>query len=345
MIAIVRARNDRRRRDSDTCAETSEPGVAVAFPPEAFLIGAQKAGTTYLARLLDAQPGVTLASPKEPDFFARYWERGLAWYRERFGGPESSVFLDASTSYSAAPLHMDTPDTQDRSRSRFAGVPGRIHQVAPEARFIYVLREPVDRIWSAYWHDVRNAGEERPLDRALEAHPMYLNASDYLGQIRQYEPFFPIDRFLFLRFEDVRSRPERTVERCLDFLGVETRAQVVAEGTGRHQGYRMGRVGRFVKQVGRAVPGAQRLQRRVWSSMPTGMQDRIRSRLTKPIPAMDDALRARLEAHFRPMLGPLQEVTGLELEHWCRASMSPSEDADASVRIAGSGQQAGGRGS
>ncbi len=316
------------------------------FPPRAFLIGAQKAGTTYLARLLDQQPGVCLAQPKEPDFFTAFWEEGLDWYRacfpDRDPDRDVGVLLDASTSYSAAPLHLDTPGTQDRSRSRFAGVPERIQQLTPDARFIYVLREPVDRIWSAYWHGVRNEGEERPLAEALEHMPMYLNASDYLGQIRQYQRCFPLDRFLFLRFEDVRSDPEWAAARCLDFLGVATRVPIETAETGRHPGYRMGRVGRFVKQVGEIVPGAHGLQRRLWSRLPTRVQDRIRARLTQPIPKMDAAVRTRLEARFRPMLGPLQEVTGLDLGHWCSAGTTTAGEADPSVSCARTGQQAGG---
>jgi hypothetical protein len=41
----------------------------MAFPPEAFIIGAQKAGTTSLADLLDQHPGIVVSNPKEPDFF------------------------------------------------------------------------------------------------------------------------------------------------------------------------------------------------------------------------------------------------------------------------------------
>ena len=74
----------------------------MAFPPKAFIIGAQKAGTTFLSYLLDQHPHITLAESKEPDFFTRHWEKGLEWYRKRFSGPEENILIDASTSYTAA---------------------------------------------------------------------------------------------------------------------------------------------------------------------------------------------------------------------------------------------------
>ncbi len=100
------------------------------FPPQAYLIGAQKAGTTFLANLLAAQPGVCMANPKEPDFFTRHRERGLDWYRERFAEPEGRLLLDASTSYAAAPLAAYAASGSG-AKSRYAGVPEAIFALAP----------------------------------------------------------------------------------------------------------------------------------------------------------------------------------------------------------------------
>lgn len=292
----------------------------MAFPPEAFLIGAQKAGTTYLARLLDEQPGVVLARPKEPHFFTQHWEHGLDWYADRFpASDDDRVFLDASPSYSMVPLHLDEAARCDRSRSRLAGVPDRILEVSPEARFIYVLRDPVERIWSAYWHDVRNDGQELPPAEAFRCNPVYLNGSDYLGQIREYRRCFPLDRFLFIRFEDLGRDPAGEVERCLDFLGVRERRPVGSGAGGRHKGYRPGAVARLLRRAGEAAPAVDRLQRYVWMRLPATVRDRIRDRLTRPIPAMDPDLRAQLEARYRPMIEPLEGLTGLDLSAWCNA--------------------------
>ena len=171
---------------------------------------------------------------------------------------------------------------------------------------------------------------------------MYLNTSDYLGQIRQYQRCFALERFLFLRFEDLRAEPQETVARCLDFLGVEEIEPVRTEAVGKHRGYRLGRVGRLAKAAGEKAPGMQHLQRRVWSWLPAHVQDSFRRRLTRPIPSMDHDLRERLEARYRPMIDPLEELTGLDLSGW-RAeygdpAVTPAGNGDTRTRDHASGE-------
>ena len=64
----------------------------MAFPPEALIIGAMKAGTTSLASWLDHHPKVTLSRPKEAAYFTRDWERGLRWYEDKFAGRADPFF-------------------------------------------------------------------------------------------------------------------------------------------------------------------------------------------------------------------------------------------------------------
>src|SRR5579875_1836664 len=142
------------------------------FPPRHFIIGAQKAGTTTLAYLLAQHPDVVLAAPKkEPDFFHTYWNNGLDWYRSRFQR-EDGVLIDASVSYTMIPFDPATGEVPD-------DIPGRIHQVSPDAKFIYITRDPAERCYSAYWHEVRLGTEKRPLRQAVQQHAYYTMASYY----------------------------------------------------------------------------------------------------------------------------------------------------------------------
>ena len=54
------------------------------FPPQAYLIGAEKAGTTTLAFLLNQHADIQLAESKEPNYFTYEWDRGIDWYRSCF---------------------------------------------------------------------------------------------------------------------------------------------------------------------------------------------------------------------------------------------------------------------
>src|SRR4029079_2322923 len=103
--------------------------------PTFIVIGAMKAGTTSLARYLGEHPDVFVCSPKEPQFFIESgtWDRGVAWYRELFAGGRDSIARgEASTDYSKLPRH--------------GGVVDRIAEVAPEARIVYLVRDPIERI-------------------------------------------------------------------------------------------------------------------------------------------------------------------------------------------------------
>ena len=94
------------------------------FPPQLYLIGTQKGGTSYLASLIGQHPEICLAEPKEPQFYTSHWDKGLDWYRGRFADPDAPVLLDASTSYTASPLpSIDPPDAFESSK--LAGIPAR----------------------------------------------------------------------------------------------------------------------------------------------------------------------------------------------------------------------------
>jgi Sulfotransferase domain len=179
--------------------------------PSFVVIGAMKAGTTSLHRYLDAHHDVFMAAPKELDFFVEElnWRRGAGWYRERFApAPRSAVALgEASTSYTKAP--------------RYDGVPARAARVIPDARFVYVIRDPVERIRSHYEHN-RVLGEERdPLDVAIRRNPAYLDYSRYGAQLGRWLECYPPDRFLVVTAEALRRARRATVASVLSFIGVD----------------------------------------------------------------------------------------------------------------------------
>lgn len=282
------------------------------FPPQAYLVGAQKAGTTFLANLLGAQAGVCVANPKEPDFFTRHRERGLDWYRERFVESEGRLLLDASTSYAAAPLGAHAP-AAGGAPSRYAGVPQAIRALAPGARFIYLVRNPAARVHSAYWHEVRAGNETLPIEQALAADSLYLRTTDYLGQLRLYLDHFPREAFLILRFEDLAQMPLQTLRTTCEFLGVTPPAALPAD-PGRNSSFvyrgplaalnrRLGgRPGRWFKRVRPLVPR--------WLMAPAG------NLLTQRVPPLEAALREQLLTRFAPMAAEFAALTGVAIDPW-----------------------------
>jgi hypothetical protein len=181
-----------------------------------------KAATTYLSGILAAHPSIFVSEPKEPCFFVDqkilrkiwphvwqlgYW-RSAARYLSLFAGAgDAQVIAEASTTYSQAPL--------------FAGVPARILDFNADARFIYVLRDPVERTISHYWHTVNWWGERRSMLDAIRSNPHYADVSHYAMQLREYLAHVPLDRLYVLTYESLRSDPHREIEAIYRWLGVD----------------------------------------------------------------------------------------------------------------------------
>jgi hypothetical protein len=272
-----------------------------------------------VAALLDQHPGVTVARPKEPDYFTRNFRRGLEWYRTVFPASTLRILVDASTSYAMAPA-AEAPERWRSPDNPLAGVPGRIHAVRPDARIIYLLRDPVARTYSSYWHRVRVGEETEDFRAALGREDrFYLRVSDYHAQVRAYLEFFPLRSFLFLLFEDLVRDPAGTSRRCLEFLGADTREfrpDVQSPKKNASFVFR-GPAG----AVTRLFPHAGSLKlavRAVKGLVPERLHPLIARAVTRGVPPMREEDREFLVAYFRERNQALQALTGLRLDRWQR---------------------------
>src|SRR5437868_4814595 len=153
--------------------------------PTFIVIGAMKAGTTSLHLYLDEHPQVFMARPKELNFFAEEfnWSEGLDWYEARFEGAAGAQAIgEASPNYSMHPYRD--------------GVPGRMASVIPDAKLVYVVRDPIARIRSHYAHHALRGETVRSIDEEVFASRQYVLASRYAHQIEQYLEHFDADRLV-----------------------------------------------------------------------------------------------------------------------------------------------------
>lgn len=163
--------------------------------PDFFIIGAMKAGTTTAFRWLSTHPSVWFPTVKEPHFFSeeRFRPSGLPGYSSLFAGaPAGYIVGEASTSYADA-------------RSVHA-VSRRIRSAVPDARLIYLLRDPEERLRSHYQHEVLRGRERRPFDAALAdpANP-YVARSCYGTCLRAFYSAFPQERILVMHLTELIS--------------------------------------------------------------------------------------------------------------------------------------------
>ncbi|AGL01031.1 sulfotransferase family protein [Desulfoscipio gibsoniae] len=217
----------------------------MTFPPNAYLIGAQKAGTTTLAYLLDQHPNISVSKPKETHFFSNNFYKGIDWYKSKFINL-NNVCIDASTSYSMAALSEGSNLKQ--SRKQVIDVPKRIHSVISDAKFIYILRNPIERTYAGYWHNVRYGREKRNFVEAIKYNPMYLDISNYYGQLKIWLRYFPIESFKFILFDSLKSNPENVVRECFKHLELDELVDIDV-GDVKNKSYNVSWIGRKINRL------------------------------------------------------------------------------------------------
>ena len=177
-----------------------------------------KCGTTALHAYLDAHPDILMAAPKEMNFFVGprveggdqswhggNWHRGLDWYASHFA--EGRVCGEASPSYTSPSF----PEAAERMAA-----------VLPDARLIYLVRDPIDRALSQYAHHRAAGTERRPLTEALlDEESQYIARSRYHERVRPYLERFPSDRIAIVLQEHLLVRRRSTMSSLFDFLGVD----------------------------------------------------------------------------------------------------------------------------
>ena len=114
--------------------------------PNMIIIGGLKCGTTSIHHYLGLHPEIHMSKPKELNFFAaeQNWDLGFDWYESRF---DNTVKINGESS----PHYTNRP--------RFNGVAERIHKHIPDAKLIYMVRDPIKRILS-HWVHATGAGYE-----------------------------------------------------------------------------------------------------------------------------------------------------------------------------------------
>ena len=198
--------------------------------PDFLIIGAQKSGTNSLYDLLSQHPGVERAITKELNYFNLHFEKGIEWYRSQLPLPRRNEEQKLITG-EATPDYLFYPDAARRAA-----------QVVPQARLIVLLRNPVDRAYSHYHHQIRKGREPLGFEAAIEAeeerlrgerdkmqddehsksfnyrHFSYLSRGVYVDQLLRWSEFYGQEQMLVLKSEDFFERAPEILKLILDFL-------------------------------------------------------------------------------------------------------------------------------
>lgn len=282
--------------------------------PNLFVIGAMKSGTTSLHEYLDTHPQIAMSGWKEPAFFVEELtlRRGEAWYLNLFENDERYRYLgESSTHYTRLPV--------------FQGVAERLYRFNPDARLIYIMRNPLERAVSHYWHNTQirdfkhGGGEPRSLLKAVKEDPQYLAFGDYATQLKPYIDRFGREALYVLTFETLVQDPQRELNHIYEWLGLpphslgdqsaqahNQRPQGITGASGAGILYRI----RFSKTWHRMA-----------SYVPTRMKEWAKRRAYRPVDEHQSQkdiarLRAEIGDLQRRQIDTLRQLLGRDFPEW-----------------------------
>ncbi len=288
-LARHRKRLRGRRRKLLLKLASRIPSAPFRVLPEFLIIGAAKSATTTLYAYLEQSPHVAWSLRKEAFFFNQTFHWGLNWYRAFFP-LRSQVRRQARRIGGQVQTGEGSPDYLFHPH-----VARRVKDTLPDVKLVAILRNPIDRAYSFYKHQIMRTNEPLTFEEAIDAeekrlkgelermesddryasfarqHYSYKARGRYMEQLDRWLEHFPREQILVQLTDDLRSEPQATVDELTQFLGLPAIEVQIPKRT--HEGVR--------------------------------------------IDAMQDAVRARLVEYFRPHNARLEQFLGRDLNWDC----------------------------
>jgi hypothetical protein len=274
--------------------------------PNLFLVGVVRGGTTSLWGYLDQHPEIYMATVKEPHYFTSANPTLNQTYRDDreyltlFAGAHEPIRGEASASYFGD-----------------SASPAAIRRASPDAKILVIFRDPVERAYSHYWHDVTFGGETRSFREAVQDElaghrrpglDTYVRRGFYSEPLRRYLDTFGENVYV-LFLEDMHRDPAATLRGVFEFLGVDAD---VAESlaAGRRNAFQVPR-----GPVSRSILQSVRLRAVARMLVPRRLRSRFESVLlaTDEKPPMAPDVRRLLESLYRSDEDVLERMLGRRL--------------------------------
>lgn len=292
------------------------------FNPGLFILGVAKCGTTSLHAFLNGIEGVCMSNPKEPYFFECEFEQGLSFYKEKYF------------------KHWNGESVIGEARHRNLYLPytaERIHQVNPNAKLIVILRNPVERAYSHWWHFYSRKQEDKSFKDAIQAdleriqsgknlssqeeraaycsnlngflngiYRTYIDSGYYYDQIVRFYDYFPKDQLLILNFDDLSTDSKLFKQRVLDFIGVEGVAKEIEVKNAKNSATLDSNILAMLRRIG--------VNKIVPSDWKTKLNEiRLKRFHNKQ---RDEATFEFLKEHFKPHNQKLKEIIDFNIDNW-----------------------------
>jgi hypothetical protein len=285
--------------------------------PSFFIVGPPRTGTTWIHEVL--RQHVNLPSPtKETRFFDVHFQRGLKWYRAHF----PALSADRPTG-EIAPTYFAS--TQARER---------IAQTVPEAKLVFVFRNPVQRVISLYRVKRAYGMYSWDLEQALDQDPELIASGMYATSLRDWQRAFRKDQTLVTLYDDLRKEPQSYVDRLTDFICIPRIVLSKTQLKRSHSSEAMTEPRNYlVTRMGTVV--ADWLKARRLDGVVAGVRNSALIKLFigggSPFKELSQDVLQRLAKVFRPEVDELETILGRDLSAWKTVRTSPIEIRSQSV--------------
>lgn len=276
--------------------------------PDFVIVGAMKAGTSTLAHHLQQHPHIYMPN-RELHFFdakggyANRWSKGVEWYEKQFEAAAPTDLCGEKT-----PTYAYLPS-----------VPQRMNEVVPNAKLLWILRNPVDRTYSNYWHSVCAGTEFLSFEQAVRRESErvqediwkgYVRRSQYVEQVDRFLEYFDREAMHFCLLEDLKEDAESVLNNVFSFLGVDGEQLELSTHDRRKNVTRAPRSirARYLRKRLEDIP--------LLGSLVFRLEHTFNHRSQPGYPRMDSELRARLKRHFEPYNQRLEERVDLDVSAW-----------------------------
>lgn len=299
--------------------------------PSLFVIGAPKCGTTAMCAYLASHPAICFSEPKE----AKYFHSDFA---------DTHRLCTTEEQYLKSFVHQNESDqvlaegTVWYLYSRVAVK--EILAFNPEAKFVVMLRNPVDLSYSLHGQllyggdeDVadfarawelqasRAAGQDLPSYCRDPQSVQYSQVASLGAQVQRLLELVPMERVLFLVFDDFIKDAGSSYRQVLEFIGLENDGRQDFPKVNENRVLRTGILPKIMFF-------AAALKRRLGLRRSFGAWNKMQPALSKTQrrAPMDLALRLKLQEHFAPDVALLSEQVGRDFSHWCVPTSAPPTD-------------------